>query len=183
MNAKVIEGLKQMGACPDALAWVMTHKSAKSAWLDCDRADRMMWVLGKTVKLNSAAHKKLVLLTCRIASDAQRYSPKPIPAAARAIRLARAWTRGKATLDEVTAAARVAEPGLAAGAARWSAAATWDAGTARWGCAWAATAAAAAAKATGTGTVWDAKLKLYAKWVRASFPNPPRLLRGDACTK
>jgi hypothetical protein len=191
MQQSVIDALRGMGAYSDAVEWVSQQKTVMQAWRDCDRADRMMWLLSKTVNPQSAKHKRLVLLACRMAEDALRAhwrleDQTPFET----LRIVRLWADDKATLEEV----------LAAGLAAWEAAGTaLSAGLAP-GTVWAAGAAAEAAEAAGTlwaagaagaaRVAWSAcaarvawagwakqpaKLRLYADWVREEFPRPPRI--------
>ena len=168
MKSTIIDALVELNACPDAVDWARTQPDSQAAWRTCDRGDWLLWLLGRTVTKGSPRHKRLVLVTCRIASDSLRYVAKGENRPRVAIRTTRRWAIGKASIEDVEAAGRAAG---AAGAAAWDAGAAGDA-------AWAAWAARDAAWAAGAAARF-AKLKLYARWVREEFPTPPTLRRGN----
>jgi hypothetical protein len=94
----------------------------------------MLWLAAK-VKID---HKQIVLAACDCAETALRHVPEGEDRPRKAIKTARAWARGEATLDEVRTAAYAdadADADAAAAAAAYAAAAA----------AYAADAAAAAA--------------------------------------
>lgn len=147
MNRNTIRYLKRLSACSKAVQWVSQQQSPASAWRDCECADWMMWLIGKTCAIGSDRHRRLVLLSCRIASDAlRRHWGRDDARPRAALRMSRLWVRGSATTEQVRHAAD------AAADAAYSATAAAD-------------AAAARAKA----------LRRYAGWVRREFPNPPRI--------
>lgn len=155
MNAKIITSLESLRACRSATEWVSQQKTPTQAWRECERADWMMWLIGKTCNAESDQHKRLVLLACRIASDAlSRYWNRDDPRPREAIRMVRMWVRGHATIEQVRTAA------YAAADADDDA----DADDADDAAAYAADAAARAKT-----------MRRYANWVRKEFPNPPRI--------
>jgi len=174
MKSTIIDALVELNACPDAVDWARTQPDSQAAWRTCDRGDWLLWLLGRTVTKGSPRHKRLVLVTCRIASDSLRYVAKGENRPRVAIRTTRRWAIGKASIEDVEAAGRAAG---AAGAA-WAARAAGDAAWAARAAAWAAGAARDAAWAAGAAARF-AKLKLYARWVREEFPTPPTLRRGN----
>ena len=112
-----IKKLQNIGACSQAVEWCKNHKSMQSAWDNCERGDWMAWLLGRTVKKNSKAHKKLVLVACKIARDVLYLIPSKEKRPLIAIETAEKWCRGEATTEEVRAAADAAADAAAAAAA------------------------------------------------------------------
>jgi len=177
MDKRYIAQLKALRACSSAVEWAQTQKTRQSAWDNCDRADWMLWLLERSCEYGSKQHRKLILVACRIAASAQRYVTQPQRAITlRAIRLARRWTRGLASIKEVQAA------GDSAWEALWDAAQAVPEAKAAARVAWAAAedtreAWAVAMEATIGAMDWGAaKLRLYADWVRVEFPHPPRII-------
>ena len=118
MDKKVILKLKKMGACKDAIEWAKSYPTKQAAWDACERADYMLWLLGKLVKVQeSPQHKKLVLVVCDCASTALKYTGKYRKVALSALRFARAWAKGKATIEQVKTAADAAAYAASASAA------------------------------------------------------------------
>ena len=95
--------LTRLGACEDARTWTKTQPNIPAAWKACERADWMLWFLAKT------ANRKLVVsLACKCARTALPLYERKYPGDKRprvAILAAERSVRGKATLDEVRAAA------------------------------------------------------------------------------
>ena len=112
-----IKKLQNIGACSQAVEWCKNHKSMQSAWDNCERGDWMAWLLGRTVKKNSKAHKKLVLVACKIARDVLYLIPSKEKRPLIAIETAEKWCRGEATTEEVRAAADAAADAAASYAA------------------------------------------------------------------
>ena len=155
MNPAVIRKLESLGACPAAIDWLATQPSIAVAWCECQRGDWMAWLLGRlSGEPESAKRKRLCLCLAAIADSVPQGS-----AGKRCLRTLRAWAHGKATIEQVRAAA------YAAGAA---AAADADAA------AYAADAAADAADAAAYGSDAAARARC-ADIVRKHYPTPPRL--------
>jgi hypothetical protein len=116
-------------ACSEATRWARTQPTAAKAWLACERADWMLWLLAKMIKApGDKRHKRVVLAACAVARTALRYVPKGELLPLLAIRVTERWVAGKATLDEVreartSAYAAAADASAAAYAAHASAAA------------------------------------------------------------
>lgn len=186
MNRKTMDDLFSIGACESATDWAAKQTTLAQAWRDCERADWMMWLLGRTCKQGSAQHKKLVLLACRIASDAlKRHWNRKDSRPRKAIRITRLWVRGRATIEQVKVATCDAAAVNAAHAtyATYAAVNAVHAAHAVYAAAYvAAYAANVGGVGSGVGTyaayadaTRDKALKRYADWVRKDFPNPPRL--------
>jgi len=111
--SKLQDKLIEMRACKDAVAWV-GNRTLKQAWEACERADWMLWLVGKMCehpqrkKLGWPTRKQLVLATCDCAETALKHVPEGETRPAEAIRVARAWCRGRATLQQVRNAASAA---------------------------------------------------------------------------
>ena len=103
----LIARLRELRACPDAVAWVETlppDATIQSAWDICLRADWMMWMMRRwRVEYRSPLHLAFVLCTCDIA-DAVAHLIRE-PAATRAnLAVVRAWCGGTATDAEQNSA-------------------------------------------------------------------------------
>jgi len=185
MDAKTIAWLKSLSACEYAVAWAETQPDVETAWRDCKRADRMLWLLLKTVARErwSPAWRQAILAICACARTALRYVPDGETRPVECLETAEAVALyGDESCSEDLAAARDAAwdaAGAAAGDVAWAAAlaaaraAAWDAagaaaGDAAWAAAWDAAWAAAWAAAG------DAALAEQADIVRSFFPDPPR---------
>jgi len=170
MSKHWTDKLVVMGACDDAVEWARGYPTLAAAWKACDRADWMLWLLGKLC-CTLAQRKKLALAACSCARTALKYLPRGERHPLLAIKTAERWARGThgVTLEDVRAA----------WAAAWAAAndaAAWAAAWAAWAAAWAAGAAGAAAWAAGAAT-WDARSKALSRMsniVRKHYPIPPR---------
>ena len=93
--------LKDLGACEEAIEWV-NGRSLRKCWQVADRGDWMLWLAGKL----DIDRKLLVLAACDCAETALKYTDDPRPA--KAIKTARAWCDGKATIEQVKEAAEAA---------------------------------------------------------------------------
>ena len=99
MNTKIMDGLKALGACPEALRWAEKQKGPGLAWKSCARGDWMLWLLGrKACPAWSDSRKPLVLAACECARLALPYTKDP--RVLKCIETAEAWTRGEATVEE-----------------------------------------------------------------------------------
>ena len=118
--SKLQDMLSEMNACGDAESWV-SKRTLKQAWTKCERADWMLWLVGKMCehpqrkKLGWPTRKQVVLAACDCAETSLRFVPDGEERPAGAIRVTRAWCHGRATLQQVCAAADAAY--AAAGAA------------------------------------------------------------------
>jgi hypothetical protein len=193
MNTKIMDGLKALGACPEALRWAEKQKGPGLAWKSCARGDWMLWLLGRQAcPAWSDSRKPLVLAACECARLALPYTKDP--RVFKCIETAEAWTRGEATVEEARkardaaysaaadAAFAAAYAADAAFAAAYSAAAD-AAFAAAFAAAYAADAAfaaayAAAAAADAAFAAADARkmvLKQCADIVRKHYPKAPVL--------
>jgi hypothetical protein len=128
-------------ACGEARRWVAKSKGTPAQlWKKCQRADWMLWLAAQV----GVDRKLLVLAACDCAETAPKH--KDVPAAVEAVRVARAWCEGKATIDEVRNARDKA----------WRAAAAADAAAAYAAAADAADAYAAADAAADAADAADA---------------------------
>ena len=117
MNAQQLHRfLKSLGACAEAVEW-SKDKSLAEAWSSCERADWMLWLLGKRIgEKGWPDRKQIVLLACLCAETALKFVPAGEDRPRKAIETARAWCEGKATLAEVRSAAAYAAADAAADA-------------------------------------------------------------------
>ena len=139
------EILRHMRACPGFIAWV-DSRTITATWEDCPCADWMLWFAAEI----GIDRKLIVLAACDCARTVLPVVPAGDVRPVRVIEIAEAWTRGKASLDNVEAA--IAHAAYAATAA-----------------AYAATAAAYAADAKEHTARLD-HLRLMADLVRARIP-------------
>jgi hypothetical protein len=176
MNQQTIKRLKSLGACNEAVKWCSDQPNAQAAWDACEHPDWMVWLLAKTAgEPGSAAHRRVVLLCCDLAATALQYVPQSEKRPAAAIRLARRWARGDATvtMEVLRLAAYAAYTAAAASAAAASAAADAAAAAAAYAASYAADAAAAAYAAAYQRT----RVRL-AGMIRRRYPKPPRIRKA-----
>ncbi len=106
MTAKKFEELLyELGACSSAVEWAH-GKTLHVFWKTCQRGDWLLWLAGKMAdKKGWHTRKQIVLAACACAATALKYVPKGEERPKKAIQTARAWAKGKATIEEVWAAA------------------------------------------------------------------------------
>jgi len=146
--------------CSNAIEWAQTMPNPKAAWLQCERGDWMLWLLGKLAgPPQDDSRRRLVLATCDCAEPALKYVSVGENRLRQAIEAARQWARNEndVSLSDVRRAANAARAAYAAYAA--AAAAN------------VAAAAYAAAYAADRADI----LKQCAGIVRRHYPNPPLL--------
>ena len=125
---KLQELLIKLDACDTACVWV-GEKTPKEAWETCERADWMLWLVGKMAgKKDWPTRKEVVLAACACAETALKFVPKGENRPRLAIKTAREWVAGRSTLVEVRKAADAAY--AAADAAAYAAAYAADAAAA-----------------------------------------------------
>ena len=114
MNAKELNQLLvKLSACGEAVHWAES-KSLKQVWKTCQRADWMLWICGYMAgKKGWPTRKQVVLAACDCAETALKFVPKGENRPAKAIEVARAWARGRATLTQVRAASAAAQKKMA----------------------------------------------------------------------
>jgi hypothetical protein len=131
--------LNKTRACEEACQWA-GERTAQQAWDECDRADWLLWWAAHA----KIARKTFVRIACACARTALPYVQFDELRPLKAIETAEAWCDGKATIEEVRAAAYAAHAAAHGGAA----AAAYDAahgGAAAYAAAYAAAAAYGAA--------------------------------------
>jgi len=170
-RATLLKRLRALGACGEAVAWLVStdHATLQSAWDACERPDWMLWLLHKL----GADRKLMVSLACDCAETAlpiwlRKYPDDDRPA--NAIRVARLWVGGEATIEQVREARRAAY-------AYADAAAYADADAAAYAYAAAAAAAAADADADAYAYADAARLKAnkhMAALIRKRVPDPEK---------
>lgn len=112
-------------ACREATEWV-AGKTAKKAWVQCERGDWMLWCLSHT----SIDQREVVRIACDIALSVLPLSDDPRVAAC--IDAAEGWCEGTVTPEELHTARR-ASYGVASAAAVCAAEAAYS--TSHAGCA------------------------------------------------
>jgi hypothetical protein len=120
------------------MEWAKSQQSEKLAWENCPRGDWLLWIAGKV----AIDRKLLVEAACDCAHLALRFIKKGELRPRQAIATARAWCRGKATIEQVRSAY--------AAAAAYAAAHAYD------------TAAHAAADAAFAADAYDADAAAFA---------------------
>lgn len=50
MKTDIVEKLKALHACDEAVEWISYRRSPETAWKNCNRGDWMLWLLGKLGK-------------------------------------------------------------------------------------------------------------------------------------
>ena len=147
-NKQFLARLRKLNACNLAVEWVKQHGgSAADCWRDCDNGSWMGWLIGY-MKLYESPQKLALCL-----ADIIKPCSKLLPEAKVVEKTLRLYATGKATIEEVNAAA---------GAAEAAEAAVWAAGRA------AGRAAGWAAEAAG----WADDLKRSANIFRKHYPAP-----------
>ena len=96
---------RDRGACAEARLWLNTQTDPHVAWEMCERPDWMIWF----ARRRSVERKVLVRIACDCARTALRFVPEGEDRPRLAIETAERWTRNEATIDEVRAAAYVAD--------------------------------------------------------------------------
>ena len=115
-----MELLNKLNACQDAKLWA-EGKTLSQAWQECQRADWMLWLLGR-----SQINKKIIATIAVEFAEQYSVNAKEYPAVAECITTVKKYLSGQATQEELAAAesaALAAESAaeLAARAAAWAA--------------------------------------------------------------
>ena len=134
--------LTRLDACKQAQEWAKTQPDLATAWVNCRRADWMLWLLDALGYQNDRAHR---LIACACVRETQICDGRTVwdlltdARSRRAVEVSELHADGNATSDELAAARAAAgdAAGDAAGAAAWAAAGD-AAGDAAWDAAWAA---------------------------------------------
>jgi len=193
----IINRLRDLNACSEAVCWAGTQADMADLWANCERADWMLWLLGKkSGEPHSPARKKLVGCASEcaatsirfvkneewktglteVASLLKRYSESEAgdeSANADVIRARElAWEIHRKADDDDDAADAAAAYAYADAAAAYAAAAYDYAAAAA---AYAAYAAAAYAYAYAAAAARKKTLKDLCEIVRRHYPNPPEI--------
>ena len=112
VSAHWSDALVQMNA-GEAVPWARTQPSYAMAWRRCARPDWLLRLAERCCRI-LADRQAIVLAACDCAETALRFVPAGEARPAEAIRVARAWCRGEAALEEVKAAASAASAASAA---------------------------------------------------------------------
>ena len=122
----MMELLNKLNACQDAKLW-SAGKTLSQARQECQRADWMLWLLGR-----SQINKKIIATIAVECAESCAHNAKDYPAVAECIAVVKRFLAGEATQDELLAA-RSAAWG-AAELAAWAAAraAAWWAESTAW---------------------------------------------------
>ncbi len=123
---KLTDLLGDLRACGEASAWVQGQGEKRSiAWIyaHCERADWLLWIFGKMAdKLGWPSRQKVVLAACACAGTSLKFVSKGEDRPRKAVETARKWAHGKATIEEVRAAADAAYAAAAFADAAYAAA-------------------------------------------------------------
>jgi hypothetical protein len=162
-----IKKLEELGACREGLKWLKNQADFSSAWKTCKRGDWMLWLLGKRLNLSNESQLRQLTLAKALCAKLVLHLMKD-ERSKKAVQVAEDFGNGKATKEELDAAAFAAaasaaafaadadaDAAFAASAAAASAAADADA-FAAFATAAAASAAAFAAAASATDAAADA---------------------------
>ena len=125
MNAEQFTNLcRKHGACRKGLDWIK-GKSLAEFWQTCDRADWMLWIVGRMAgEKGWPTRQDIVLVACLCAETALPFFEKKYPKDDRprnAIETARAWAKGECDIEEVHKARRAAAYAAYAASAAYSA--------------------------------------------------------------
>ena len=106
---KLIDQIAHLSPCPEAVEW-LGDRTLAQAWRTCPRGDWMLWLAGRL----NIERKVLVRAAVECARPALKYVPKGEKRPAKALSVALAWTRGRATIEHVRTAADAAYDATAA---------------------------------------------------------------------
>ena len=112
--------LNELKACQEAKLWA-AGKTLSQAWVECNRADWMIWLLGR-----SQINKKIIATIAVEFAETCVHNAKNYPAVAECITTVKKYLSGQATQEELSAAessvlAAESAAELAARAAAWAA--------------------------------------------------------------
>jgi len=102
--------LRKLNACQEAVEWSQQFETFEEAWAQCERGDRMLWLMGRLSSDPGSDRRQLVLAACQCARLALPYVQKGEERPLKAIETAEKWARREdnITLKYVEAAARAA---------------------------------------------------------------------------
>lgn len=94
--------LRKMGACGEAVEWAKDYSTLTEAWVKCERADWMTWLIGKMAdKPGWPTRKHVVSVACDFAEDVLPIYEKKYPDDKRVrdcIATVRKWVNGETTI-------------------------------------------------------------------------------------
>jgi hypothetical protein len=108
--------LQALGACEDAMQWAKGFTSFDDAWKACPRGDWMLWLLGKLAgPPEGDARRRLVraAVSCARTALVHVKDEKSRAATKRCLDVALAWSKGKATIEQLRGARLAAATGYA----------------------------------------------------------------------
>ena len=94
----MMELLNKLNACQDAKLWA-SGKTLSQAWQECQRADWMLWLLGR-----SSINKKTIAAIAVEIAEACAHNAKDYPAVAQCIAVVKRFLAGEATQEKLAAA-------------------------------------------------------------------------------
>lgn len=100
---KEIEILKSMNACDDAIEWLEKQSRYEQSWRDCHRGDWMLWLIKKTLDGSDDSHRKFTMAKARCARTVLHLMRDE--RSKKSVLVAERYGEGKATLEELKAAA------------------------------------------------------------------------------
>jgi hypothetical protein len=92
-------------ACRDACKWAGKRRASRASWCACERGDWLLWIAAAV----GVDRRIIVRAACAVARTALVYVPAAETRPLRCIEIAEAWCEGRATIEEVRAAAGAAE--------------------------------------------------------------------------
>jgi hypothetical protein len=98
-----VRRLVLLDACKRAVRWAQQYDSLPDAWDVCKRGDWMLWLAARMCR-SEETHRLIAFASCAAARTALQYVSARELRPLRAIETTKAWTVGKATLDDVHAA-------------------------------------------------------------------------------
>ena len=97
-RCEVMELLNKLNACQEAKLWA-AGKTLSQAWQECQRADWMLWLLGR-----SPINKKIIATIAVEFAETCVHNAKDYPAVAECITTVKKYLSGQATQEELAAA-------------------------------------------------------------------------------
>jgi len=111
-NKQIVNLFRKSNACSEAVEWAMQHGGTPAElWRDCEHGEWMTWIVAKWQDQFKFSRQQIVLALCDCAALSLKIWEDKYPKDKRprnAIKMARAWARGKATNEELKAAAYIA---------------------------------------------------------------------------
>lgn len=117
MKIKELALLKSLDPCGEAFAWMKKRPTFREAWESCQRSDWMMWALNK---IGFSDERKLRLYACACVRKTPLSDGRTVwdlitdESSRNAVVVAEKFAEGKATREEMDAAASAASAAYAA---------------------------------------------------------------------